>query len=99
MEVFIPRRLLDPVILRQKSATLSDGEKQRLVIARTILLNKLIFLADEITSVLDPESKDTVFSFLLGSEHTVFSISHDPAWIRRCNRVFTIENSILREEK
>ncbi|MBU0665522.1 MAG: ATP-binding cassette domain-containing protein [Proteobacteria bacterium] len=99
IEAVLDRLLLDPAILRQKSATLSGGEKQRLVIARAILLDKRIFLADEITSALDAESKDAVFSFLLESDHTVLSISHDPEWIGRCSRVFTIENGILREEK
>ncbi len=99
IEAVLGRLLLDPVILRQKSATLSGGEKQRLVIARAILLNKRIFLADEITSALDAESKNAVFTFLLESEHTVLSISHDLEWIGRCNRVFIIENGILREEK
>ncbi len=99
IEAVLARLLLDPAILGQKSATLSGGEKQRLVIARAILLNKRIFLADEITSALDAESKQAVFSFLLDSEHTVLSISHDPEWIDRCSRVFTIEDGILREEK
>lgn len=99
IEAVLARLLLDPAILRQKSATLSGGEKQRLVIARAILLNKRIFLADEITSALDAESKQAVFSFLLETDHTVLSISHDPEWIGRCSRVFTIENGIFREEK
>lgn len=99
IEVVLARLLLDPAILGQKSATLSGGEKQRLVIARAILLNKRIFLADEITSALDAESKQAVFSFLLETDHTVLSISHDPEWIGRCSRVFTIENGSLREEK
>ncbi len=99
IEAVLAHLLLDPAILRQKSATLSGGEKQRLVIARAILLDKRIFLADEITSALDAESKEAVFSFLLESDHTVLSVSHDPEWIGRCSRVFTIENSILREEK
>ncbi|MFH2123487.1 MAG: ATP-binding cassette domain-containing protein [Pseudomonadota bacterium] len=99
IEVVLARLLLDPGILRQKSATLSGGEKQRLVIARAILLNKRIFLADEITSALDAESKQAVLAFLLETDHTVLSISHDPDWIGRCSRVFTIDNNTLREEK
>ena len=98
IESVLARLLLDPAILRQKSATLSGGEKQRLAIARAILLDKRIFLADEITSALDAESKEAVFSFLLESEHTVFSISHDPEWIGRCNRVFIVDNTLIREE-
>ncbi len=99
IEAVLASLLLDPAILRQKSATLSGGEKQRLVIARAILLNKQIFLADEITSALDAESKQAVFAFLLESEHTVLSISHDPEWLSRCNRVFTIDNGRLQEDQ
>ncbi len=99
IEAVLARLLLDPAILRQKSATLSGGEKQRLVIARAILLNKQIFLADEITSALDAESKQAVFAFLLESEHTVLSISHDPEWLRRCDRILTIDNGSLQEDR
>jgi len=99
IEPVLSRLLLDPSILEQKSATLSGGEKQRLVIARAILLNKNIFLADEITSALDAESKKTVLSLLREPAHTVFSVSHDPDWIGLCGRVFTLENQDLREER
>ncbi len=93
----LARLHLASAILERNSATLSGGEKQRLVIARAILLGKKIFLADEITSALDPESKEAVMAFLLDSEHTVVSISHDPDWIDRCDRVFTLADGKLEE--
>jgi len=53
---------LSPEILLQFSSRISGGEKQRIVIGRALLLNKTIFLLDEITSALDPESKMSVMA-------------------------------------
>lgn len=89
---------LSPTLLNQNSSSLSGGEKQRIAIARAVLLNKTVFVADEITSALDSESKKTVIDFLMSPENTIISVSHDPDWIRRCNRVFTVEEGKVKEE-
>ncbi|MGV1100874.1 ABC transporter ATP-binding protein [Thiovibrio sp. JS02] len=95
----LDRLCLEPAIMARKSSSLSGGEKQRIVIARAMLMGKKIFLADEITSALDSESKAPVFELLLEEVgHTVVCVSHDPEMIRRCNRVLVLENGILREE-
>jgi UDP-glucose/iron transport system ATP-binding protein len=85
-------------ILDQECASLSGGEKQRLAIVRAILLNKTVFVADEVTSALDPESRKMVVDYLLGSPHTVVSVSHDPDWIAGCGRCFDVAAGRVREE-
>ncbi|ACF13125.1 ABC transporter-related protein [Chloroherpeton thalassium ATCC 35110] len=84
-------------IIERKSAEISGGEKQRIAIARALLLRKRVFIADEITSALDPESKEAVMQCLFKPAHTVISVSHDPDWIARCSRILTIENGQLKE--
>ncbi|MDZ8119837.1 ABC transporter ATP-binding protein [Pontiella agarivorans] len=88
---------LKPGILQNEAKRISGGEKQRIVIARALLLNKTLFIADEITSALDPESKQAVITQLLHSEFTVLSVSHDPDWIKASTRIIDIINSKLQE--
>jgi putative ABC transport system ATP-binding protein len=61
----------------------SGGEKQRIAVARALLLGKKVFLADEITSALDEESSRVVLELFASSDYTILSVSHDPAWQAR----------------
>jgi len=61
-------------------AELSGGEQQRLVIARALLNNPKVILADEPTGNLDPEISDEVMALLhsIASEGTcVLMATHD----------------------
>ncbi|RKX36714.1 MAG: ABC transporter ATP-binding protein [Verrucomicrobia bacterium] len=88
----LPANILDKPCKR-----ISGGEKQRIAILRALLLNKTIFLADEVTSALDPESKIAVMAELFRPEITLLSVSHDPEWIAACDRIIDIENHQLIE--
>ena len=78
----LERLHLDRSILDKPSKRISGGEKQRIAIARALLLNKTVFFADEITSALDPESKSAVMKALFRPGITILSVSHDPDWDR-----------------
>lgn len=90
---------LDRSILDKPCKRISGGEKQRIAIGRALLLNKMIFFADEITSALDPESKAAVITALFRPEITLLSVSHDPDWIQACGRIIDIKNEKLVEAK
>jgi putative ABC transport system ATP-binding protein len=85
-------------ILDQPAGRVSGGEKQRVVIARALLLGKRIFLADEFTSALDPESREAAMEALGAPGHTVLSVTHDEAWAARCGRHLQMVAGVLREE-
>ncbi|MBN2700077.1 MAG: ATP-binding cassette domain-containing protein [Methylothermaceae bacterium] len=95
----LKRVRLPEAILGQECRRVSGGEKQRIAVARALLLGKNLYLVDEVTSALDPESKRAVMDAIFVSSHTVLSVSHDPAWIDRCERVYELEDGRLREEK
>ncbi|NTW48326.1 MAG: ATP-binding cassette domain-containing protein [Chlorobiales bacterium] len=90
---------LSPEILDRKSAQVSGGEKQRIAIARALLIGKTCFLADEITSALDSESKAAVMEILFQPGRTLVSVSHDLDWIARCERRIEVEDGRLKGEK
>ena len=78
-------------ILSQDSSRISGGEKQRIALARGLLLGKKVYLLDEVTSALDTESKQAVFDVFSDPQLTVLSVAHDPEWLERCNIIFELE--------
>lgn len=87
----LDRLHLDRGILRKETRVISGGEKQRIAIARELLLQKSIFVLDEVTSALDAESKRAVVEFFRESSCTIVSASHDPEWMKICTRFFLVE--------
>ncbi|GAB3519020.1 ABC transporter ATP-binding protein [Photobacterium alginatilyticum] len=70
--------------LTKLASQLSGGEKQRLAIARALLMSRPIWLLDEPTSALDPATRDKVIAALSELSLTMVSVSHDPVWLQAC---------------
>lgn len=73
---------------------LSGGEQQRISIARIILQNKSIILADEPTASVDPANRDIILNILkkLNKEgKTIILVTHDDYIIKQVNRVITLD--------
>lgn len=79
-----------------KPAQLSGGEKQRIAIARAILNNPLIVLADEPTGNLDPETSGEILDILqkINKRGTaVLFATHNYDMVRKGNtRIFKIDD-------
>lgn len=86
-------------ILNQDSNRISGGEKQRVALARGLLLGKKLYLLDEVTSALDAASRHAVFEVFDDPELTVLSVAHDPDWLARCTTVFQIDAGRLTQVK
>ncbi|MFO7914153.1 MAG: ABC transporter ATP-binding protein [Candidatus Krumholzibacteriales bacterium] len=72
----------DEALLRKNIEELSGGERQRLAIILAVLLERELFLLDEITSALDRDLKKKTAELFAGNEGwTVMVISHDPVWV------------------
>jgi len=74
--------------------TLSRGERQRTAIARALLLEPSILLADEPTASLDEESARQVTDTLIASARgqTMVIVTHDPIVMERCRRIIRLEH-------
>lgn len=87
----LQRLQLPEDILNQDSSRISGGEKQRIALARGLLLGKTLYLLDEVTSALDAASKQAVFDVFSDPQLTVLSVAHDPEWLERCGSVYELE--------
>ncbi|RSD36084.1 MAG: putative ABC transport system ATP-binding protein, partial [Methanohalophilus sp.] len=84
---------LDDSILKKEFKSLSGGEKQRIILILSLLLERNVFLLDEPTSSLDSSLKSKVVDYFVNDPSlTVVVISHDPQWEREGLRVVDIPN-------
>lgn len=75
----------------EQGGGLSEGQAQRIAIARALLRPGSIMLLDEATSALDTETEKKVLENIL-SDHrrTVIFVTHRPAVVNYCDQVITI---------
>lgn len=75
---------------------LSGGEKQRVAIIRSLIMNPDIILFDEPTSALDPEMVDEVLELMkkIGDDGmTMIVVSHEMNFVKKCaNKILFLDN-------
>lgn len=80
----------------EKGLGISEGQAQRLAIARALLSEAPILLLDEATSALDADTEQHVLERIKGlKEKTCIIITHKEAALEVCDKEFVIENKRL----
>lgn len=76
----------------EQGGGLSEGQAQRISIARALLRDRSIILFDEATSALDPETERQLLQNLLKHNNkTIIFITHRLAVVDYCNQTLKIE--------
>jgi ABC-type bacteriocin/lantibiotic exporter with double-glycine peptidase domain len=91
----LPQGLHTP--LGEKGTGLSEGQAQRIAIARALLRNAPILLLDEATSALDAETEQNVVRHLARScrNRVCILATHRPAILSMCTRIYRMEDTGL----
>ena len=79
-------------VCSESGGGLSEGQAQRIAIARALLRDRSIMLFDEATSALDPDTERQLLQNILEShDKTVIFITHRPAVVDYCDQTLKVE--------
>lgn len=86
-------------LLGERGAGLSEGQLQRLAIARAVLSGAPILLLDECTASLDEATEERVLRNLRNlPDRTCLCISHRPAALEICDRIIRVVDGKIIED-
>lgn len=86
--------------VRERGTRFSEGQKQRLSIARALLADAPVMILDEATSALDVATERRVLRQIIKKEphRTVIVAAHRPSVFSMCSRVYKVGNGSITEE-
>ena len=98
------REVLDKLSLRvdeTPTSLLSRGERQRVAVARGLVNNPSVLLADEPSASLDEESEQILFDLLddlrRQQNFALIAVVHSTAVLNRADRILELKDGILHE--
>jgi lipoprotein-releasing system ATP-binding protein len=84
-----------------KPAELSGGEKQRVAVARALINNPSIVLADEPSGNLDSKNQEELYKLFFNLReqfgHTFIIVTHDEHFARSADRMVRIHDGVIQE--
>ena len=80
--------------MSEKSGGLSEGQAQRIAIARALIGEKPVLILDEATSALDEDTESVVLKNITENSDliTCFIITHRRSMLRYCDKVIELDD-------
>ena len=101
IELFKKLRLPDDII-QFKASSLSMGQQQRVAVARALIGNPSLIIADEPTSSLDADAQkiflDLMFEQISETNSTLLMVSHDRSLSGQFDRLIDINEILIKED-
>lgn len=86
------------LLLNKKAKFLSGGEQQRVAVARAMINNPDMILADEPTGNLDSDNSDQLFTMLKDlndKKVTVVTVTHNLTFAEKFNNIYELKSGQL----
>jgi len=85
--------------LGERGRGISEGQSQRISIARAIVRNSPILLLDEATSALDVETEEKLLKNIIKAHpnKVIILSTHRPSALKLCNRIYRIQDGSIDE--
>lgn len=83
--------------IEEGSTNISGGQRQRLAIARSVILDPKFMILDEATSALDPESEALVNANLerIAKGRTMVIVSHRLSSLVNCDKIMVLDQGVM----
>ncbi len=87
-------------LVGEKGETLSGGEKQRIALARIILLDRPVLILDEALSSVDQTTQGLIQDALKKAfkGRTVFMVTHSPSMVRDADIIIVLDKGRIMEQ-
>ena len=88
-------------VIGERGVNFSEGQVQRLSIARAVLCQAPLLIMDEATSALDKATEERVLENLMTGDkkRTCIITTHRPSMLRYCNKIYELQEDGKLKEK
>lgn len=85
-------------VVGERGTKLSDGQRQRIVLARALIRKPQVLILDEATSGVDSETEEKILEKILNEIKTVIIVSHRLSTIKKADRIILLNDGRVEAE-